>query len=69
MLNMTEPFVQAYHDYQVDLAEQFGANRTLAEVEMMEALNFEIALANVRFYTRREMLSFKLIQKCFVRFH
>lgn len=55
MLNMTEPFVQAYHDYQVDLAVLFGAERPRAEVEMMEALNFEIALANVTFYTQRKL--------------
>ncbi|KAJ6647387.1 Neprilysin-2 [Pseudolycoriella hygida] len=45
--NLTEPFVQAYHDYQVDLAVLFGANRIRAEVEMMEALNFEIKLAQI----------------------
>lgn len=47
--NLTEPFVQAYHDYQVDLAVLFGAERGLAVVEMMEVLNFEIELAKVKF--------------------
>lgn len=42
MLNLAEPFVQAYHDYQVDLAVLFGADRSRAEVEMLEALNFVI---------------------------
>lgn len=46
---MTNPFVQAYHDYQVDLAELFGAEPERAATEMLEALNFEIQLANVKF--------------------
>lgn len=46
--NVEEPFVQAYHNYQVDLAVMFGADRALAEIEMKEALDFEIELAEVR---------------------
>lgn len=47
MLNLAEPFVQAYHNYQVDIAVLFGATQARAEVEMLEALNFEIELAKV----------------------
>ncbi len=49
MLNLAEPFVQAYHDYQVDLAVEFGAELSRAQSEMLDALNFEIELANVKF--------------------
>lgn len=51
MLSLDEPFVRAYHDYQVDLAILFGADPTRAAVEMLEALNFEIDLANVTLST------------------
>lgn len=56
MLNLAEPFVQAYHNYQVDLAELFGAPRALAEAEMLEALNFEIELARVNFPIIQEIV-------------
>lgn len=42
-----EPFVVAYHEYQVDLAVLFGAERTRAETEMAEVLEFEFELAEV----------------------
>lgn len=42
-----DPVVEAYHSYQVDLAVIYGADKEIAKKEMMEALNFEIALANV----------------------
>ena len=41
--------VQAYHSYQVDLAVLYGADPKNAENQMMEVLEFEFALANVRF--------------------
>lgn len=41
--------VQAYHSYQVDMAVLYGAERTRAEKEMREVLDFEFALANVSF--------------------
>lgn len=44
-----EPFVGFYHNYQVDLAELFGANRADAELEMSEVLEFEFKLADVSF--------------------
>jgi hypothetical protein len=44
---LDEPFVQAYHSYQVDLAVLFGAQRQRAETEMKAALDFEIELAEV----------------------
>lgn len=45
---LDEPFVQAYHNYQVELAVLFGAERARAESEMKDVLDFEIELAEVR---------------------
>lgn len=42
--------VQAYYNYQVDLAVIYGAERFNAELEMKDVINFEMALANVRKY-------------------
>lgn len=42
------PIVKAYLSYQVDIAVLFGAKRENAEKEMMDALEFEIGLANVK---------------------
>lgn len=39
--------VNAYYDYMVDVAVIFGANRTQAELEMKESLEFEMQMANV----------------------
>lgn len=41
------PVVKAYHEFQVDMAVLYGADRKLAEKDMRDALEFEIALANV----------------------
>ena len=49
---LEEPFVQAYHDYQVDLAVLMSGNRTRTELEMRAALDFEIELAEVNFYSK-----------------
>lgn len=38
---------KAYYDFMVDAAVMFGANRTAAEHELLDSLNFEIALAKV----------------------
>lgn len=43
-----DKIVKAYYDYMVDTAVIYGADRAVAETELLEALNFEIALANVR---------------------
>ncbi|CRK97828.1 CLUMA_CG011204, isoform A [Clunio marinus] len=43
----TEPFVQAYHDYQIDLAMMMGATREAAETQMADALDFETKLAEI----------------------
>lgn len=45
---LENPIVSAYHSFQVDMAVLYGADRKRAEKEMKEALDFEIALANVR---------------------
>jgi predicted metalloendopeptidase len=39
--------VQAYYSYQVDMAVLYGAERSRAEKEMRESLDFEFALANI----------------------
>jgi neprilysin len=44
---MTDKVVSAYYSYMVDLAVLFGADRSKAETELKESLNFEMALANV----------------------
>lgn len=40
--------LQHYYDYMVDTAVIFGANVTTAPYEILEVLNFEQTLANVR---------------------
>lgn len=42
-----DKIVSAYYDYMVDLAVIYGADRSRATKELMDSLNFEIALANV----------------------
>lgn len=42
-------YVEAYYNYQIDLAVMFGASRADAEREMRGALDFEIELAKVYF--------------------
>lgn len=44
---LEDKIVSAYYDYMVDLAVIYGADRTRAKSELMDSLNFEIALANV----------------------
>lgn len=44
---LDEKIVKSYYEYMVDMAVIFGAERTRAERELMDSLNFEIALANV----------------------
>lgn len=39
--------VKAYYNFMVDNAVIFGANKTRAEAELKDALEFEIKLANV----------------------
>ena len=45
---MNNTIVQAYHSYQVDMAVLYGADKSRAEKEMKDVLEFEFALANVR---------------------
>lgn len=42
-----DKIVKAYYRYMVDVAVIYGADRNAAESELMDALNFEMALANV----------------------
>lgn len=44
-----DSLVQAYHNFQVDLAVLFGAEKNDAEVEMRDVLDFEMKLANVSY--------------------
>lgn len=60
------PIVKAYHSYQVDMAVLYGADRSRAEKEMREVLEFEFDLANVSFvFTELIEIKFDL----FNRFH
>ncbi|XP_054719763.1 neprilysin-2-like [Uloborus diversus] len=43
---MDDPLVAAYYQLMVDSAVLLGANKTTAQKEMKDALNFEIAIAN-----------------------
>lgn len=45
---LDDKIVRAYYNYMVDIAVIYGAERERAETELMESLEFEIALANVR---------------------
>lgn len=45
--DFTDKIVQAYYSYMVDIAVILGANKTDAEVELRESLEFEMNLANV----------------------
>lgn len=42
-----DKIVQAYYSYMVDIAVILGANKTNAEIELRESLEFEMNLANV----------------------
>lgn len=44
---IAEPNVRAYYDFMVDTAVMFGANRTTAEQELLQSLQFEIDLSKV----------------------
>lgn len=44
---LDEDLVKAYYDFMIDIAVILGAERKQAENELLDALNFEIALANV----------------------
>lgn len=44
---MDDKIVKAYYNYMVDIAAIYGAERDRAERELLESLEFEIALANV----------------------
>lgn len=48
MEGITDPIVQAYYKYMLDVAVVLGANRTRAESELRPALEFEIELAKVQ---------------------
>lgn len=47
MKGLEDKIVSAYYDYMVDLAVIYGADRPRATKELLDSLNFEIALANV----------------------
>lgn len=44
---LNDSLTKAYYDYMVDMAVIFGAEKSRAETELRESLNFEISLANV----------------------
>lgn len=47
MKGLEDKIVKAYYEYMVDMAVIYGADRARAERELMESLEFEIALANI----------------------
>lgn len=46
---LSDKIVKAYYEYMVDIAVIYGADRSRAQEELLDSLNFEIALANVSF--------------------
>lgn len=42
-----DKIVKAYYEYMVDIAVIYGADRSRAERELMESVEFEMKLANV----------------------
>ncbi|EDW13650.2 neprilysin-2 isoform X3 [Drosophila mojavensis] len=44
---MNETLVQAYYDYMVDIAVLFGADKAQAKEQLLQSLEFEMALANI----------------------
>ena len=44
---LEDKIVKAYYEYMVDIAVIYGADRSRAERELMESLEFEMKLANV----------------------
>ena len=46
---LDDKIVKAYHQYSVDLAIMLGGDKERVESELLDALNFELALANVSF--------------------
>lgn len=46
---LEDKIVKGYYSYMVDMAVLFGAKKSDAETQMLDSLNFEIALANVSF--------------------
>lgn len=48
MLGLDDEMVEDYYDYMMDTAKMFGAEDERAVLMMLDVLNFEIALANVR---------------------
>ncbi|KAK2585581.1 hypothetical protein KPH14_010214 [Odynerus spinipes] len=42
-----DKIVRAYYDYMVDIAVILGANKTIAQKELRESLDFEMKLANI----------------------
>lgn len=47
LLNDKDKTIKLYFDFMVEVAVIFGANHSTAQKEMLDALNFEKALANV----------------------
>lgn len=42
-----DKIVKAYYEYMIDIAVIYGADRSRAERELMESIEFEMKLANV----------------------
>ena len=46
---LNEPIVNSYYQYMVDMAVMLGADRSTAKKEMLDAVNFEIGMAQCFF--------------------
>lgn len=55
---LEDKIVKAYYEYMVDMAVIYGADRPRAERELMESLEFEMALANVKYL--KQFISFEI---------
>jgi hypothetical protein len=64
---MSHPYVQAYHEYQVNLTVMLGADRSQAELEMRQVLEFEFELAKVESLNFiQELLKFRYYFQDFI---
>lgn len=46
-----DKIVKAYYEYMIDIAVIYGAERSRAERELKESIEFEMKLANVSFFS------------------
>ncbi|XP_034236596.1 neprilysin-2 isoform X1 [Thrips palmi] len=57
---LEDKLVKEYYKYQTDIAVIFGADRAVAEKDMLDVVNFEIAMANISLPNEQRRNSTKL---------